>query len=68
VNDVASGGSVLPSAWNMLEATKITPEATKLHATIRRYSLPTAITSGSSENTPMIGAGIMKHTTHITSM
>ena len=35
----------------MLEATKITPEAMKFHETIRKYSSPTATTSGSAEKT-----------------
>ena len=35
-NDVASAGRVLPIAWNMLELTNTSPEATKFHDTIRR--------------------------------
>ena len=43
VTDVISDGIVLPIAWNMLELTKMTPDATKLKATMCRYSSPTAI-------------------------
>ena len=32
LTDVISGGTVLPSAWNMLEDTNTTPDATKLQA------------------------------------
>ena len=35
-----SGGIVLPIAWNMLEPTKMMPDATKFHDTMRRYSSP----------------------------
>ena len=31
VTDAMSDGMVLPIAWNMLEHTKITPDATKVH-------------------------------------
>src|SRR5215212_6126731 len=48
-NDVISGGMVLPIAWNMLEATKMMPDPMKFQAEMRRYSLPTATTSGSLE-------------------
>ena len=44
--DVISDGIVLPIAWNMLELTKITPDATKLKATMCRYSSPTATAVG----------------------
>src|SRR5215211_7048521 len=47
--EVISDGTVLPIAWNMLEVTKITPDATKFHATTCRYTLPTEITAGSAE-------------------
>ena len=50
-------GTVFPIAWNMLEATKITPDGTKLHDAMRRYSSPTAITDGSFEKNPTIAAG-----------
>jgi hypothetical protein len=36
VNDVRSEGSVLPIAWNMLELTKMIPDAMKFHEMIRR--------------------------------
>ena len=36
-SDVAMEGSVFPIAWNMLPVTKTTPDARKLHDTIRRY-------------------------------
>jgi hypothetical protein len=36
VNDVINAGSVLPIAWNMLELTNTSPDATKFHDTIRR--------------------------------
>ena len=41
LTDVTSGGTALPSAWNMLEDTNTTPDATKLQATMCRYSTPT---------------------------
>ena len=47
VNELTSEGMVLPIAWNMLEATKMIPDATKLHDTMRRYSSPTAMTAAS---------------------
>jgi hypothetical protein len=53
VPEAASDGTVLPIAWNMLDATKINPDAMKFHDTMRRYSLPTASTAGSFENTPI---------------
>jgi hypothetical protein len=40
VNELTSDGHVLPIAWNMLDVTKMTPDATKLHDTMRRYSAP----------------------------
>src|ERR1043165_3789932 len=40
VADVASDGIVLPIAWNMLDVTKMIPDATKFHETMRRYSTP----------------------------
>jgi hypothetical protein len=43
VNDEISEGIVLPIAWNMLELTKMIPDAAKLHETMRRYSSPIAI-------------------------
>src|SRR4026208_334684 len=47
--EVISDGIVLPIAWNMLEVTKITPDATKFQATTCRYTSPTEITAGSPE-------------------
>ena len=44
MNEATSGGIVLPIAWNMLPFTKMMPDATRLHDTMRRYSAPTAIT------------------------
>ena len=35
-NELASDGSVFPNAWNVLETTKMIPEATKFHDTMRR--------------------------------
>src|SRR5688572_4542163 len=52
-------GTVLPIAWNMLEATKIRPDATKFQEMMRRYSSPIAITAGSSVKTSTIAAGAM---------
>ena len=57
--DVTSDGTVLPIAWNMLELTKINPDAMKFHETIRRYSVPTAITAGSFEKMPTNAPGAM---------
>ena len=50
-NELTSGGTVLPSAWNMLELTNTMPDGMKFQATMRRYSAPTASTPGSSLNT-----------------
>ena len=36
LTDVIIGGTALPSAWNMLDDTKTTPEAMKLQATMCR--------------------------------
>ena len=58
-SDVATDGNVLPIAWNMLPVTKITPDATKLHDTMRRYSSPTAIAPASLVNARMRFAGTM---------
>ena len=43
----------------MLAPTNTTPEATKFHERMRRYSSPTASTCGSRENTAIIRAGAM---------
>ena len=37
-NEATSAGSVLPIAWNMLELTNTTPDATNVHDTMCRYS------------------------------
>ena len=52
--DAASEGIVLPSAWNMLDATKMIPEATKFHEMICRYTVPAPTTAGSSVKTRTI--------------
>src|SRR5688572_12392396 len=57
--DVTSDGIVLPIAWNMLEDTKTSPDATKFHEMMRRYSSPTAITAGSLEKIPTSWDGIV---------
>ena len=49
VIELNSGGSVLPMPWKMLEVTKTIPVEMKFNETIRRYSLPKAITLGSRE-------------------
>ena len=51
--EVSSAGTVLPIAWNMLELTKIAPEATKFNAATWRYSSPAATTAGSFEKMRM---------------
>ena len=50
VSELNSGGSVLPIPWKMLEVTKTIPAEMKFKETIRRYSLPKAMTRGSREN------------------
>ena len=55
--EMTRDGTVFPIAWNMLDATKITPDATKLHDAIRRYSSPIAMTEGSLEKNPTICPG-----------
>ena len=49
VNELNSGGNVLPIPWKTLELVKIIPDDMKLNEIIRRYSLPKAITFGSRE-------------------
>ena len=68
VTEAMSDGMVLPIAWNMLEHTKISPDATKFHEMMRRYSSPTAMTAGSSEKTRMSAAGTMLQSTAISSI
>ncbi len=59
IPDVINEGMVFPIAWNMLEATKIKPDATKFNEMICRYSTPIPITAGSLEKTEIISAGQM---------
>src|SRR6266550_3375991 len=49
VIELNSGGSVLPIPWKMLDVTKTIPAEMKFKETIRRYSLPKAMTRGSRE-------------------
>jgi len=44
VIELSNGGQVFPIPWKMLEVVNTIPAATKLSATILRYSLPKAIT------------------------
>src|SRR5687767_8907511 len=60
-HEATRAGIVLPMAWNILELTKITPEATNVHDTMFRYSTPIAMTCGSSEKTPTIAAPPTRH-------
>src|SRR3979409_2303497 len=62
VPDATNDGTVFPIPWNMLDATKIKPDATKFHETMRRYSVPTASTAGSFENTPINALGALRQT------
>src|SRR5215831_9646358 len=57
VNELNSGGSVLPMPWNTLEVVKTIPAEIKFNETIRRYSLPKAITRGSREKIRISVAG-----------
>src|SRR4051812_28763256 len=59
--ELASGGSGLPIAWDMLELTNTMPDGTKFRATMRRYSPPTATTPGSRLNTRTNGSGRKWH-------
>ena len=49
VIELNNGGKVLPIPWKILEVTKTIPADIKFTETIRRYSLPKAITRGSCE-------------------
>ena len=49
VKELNSGGSVLPIPWKTLDVVKTIPADIKFNETIRRYSLPKAITRGSRE-------------------
>src|SRR5512145_2107150 len=66
--DATSEGMVLPIAWNMLEQTKMSPDGTNVHDTMRRYSSPTATTAGSLENRRIRAAGTRLQTTAISSI
>src|SRR6266436_10388395 len=57
VIELKSGGSVSPIPWKTLELTKTIPADTKFTDTIRRYSLPKAITRGSREKMRISAAG-----------
>ena len=57
VAELYSEGSVLPSAWNMLEHVKMIPDSTKFHEMMCRNCEPMSITCGSFENSPMISVG-----------
>src|SRR4030095_5308351 len=47
--ELNSGGSVLPIPWKILDVTKTIPAEMKFKETIRKYSLPKAMTRGSRE-------------------
>lgn len=49
VIELNSGGNVCPIPWKILEVTKTIPAEMKFKETIRRYSLPKAMTLGSPE-------------------
>lgn len=49
VSELNSGGSVCPIPWKILEVTKTIPAEMKFRETIRRYSLPNAMTLWSLE-------------------
>src|SRR5512141_1689122 len=51
VPELMSDGRVLPIAKNMLDETKIRPEAANVREMLRRYCAPTAITAGSFAKT-----------------
>ena len=55
--ELNSGGRVFPMPWKMLEVTKTIPAEIKFNETIRRYSLPKAITFGSREKMRISVAG-----------
>src|SRR5205809_624099 len=57
VIELNSGGKVLPIPWKTLEVVKTIPADTKFRETIRRYSLPKAITRGSLEKIRISAAG-----------
>src|SRR5436189_4967552 len=57
VIELNSGGSVLPIPWKMLDGTKTIPAEMKFKETIRRYSLPKAMTRGTREKKRINVAG-----------
>src|SRR5262245_3854284 len=57
--DATSDGIVLPIAWNMLDVTKITPDAMKFHEMILMYSVPSVMTAASFEKSRIIASGAM---------
>src|SRR5688572_16730077 len=68
IADVASDGSVLPRAWNMLDDTNVTPEATKFSTTIRKYSTPTEVTSASLVKMRISGSAAKNIATAVTNI
>ena len=68
VPEATSDGTVFPIAWNMLDATKTKPDAMKFHDAMRRYSVPTASTAGSFENTPIKAWGALRQMTTSSTM
>jgi len=57
VNELNRGGSVFPIPWNTLDVVKTIPAEMKFNETIRRYSLPKAITCASFEKMRISVAG-----------
>ena len=57
VNELNNGGSVLPIPWKTLDVVKTIPAEIKFNDTIRRYSLPNAMTRGSREKIRISVAG-----------
>ena len=61
VPDEINEGTVLPSAWNMLEHVKMMPLAAKFQEMMCRNIAPTRTTSGSCENSPINASGCHWH-------
>ena len=57
VNELNRGGNVFPIPWNTLDVVKTIPAEMKFNETIRRYSLPKAITRASREKMRISVAG-----------
>src|SRR5438094_8551943 len=57
VIELDSGGNVLPIRWKMLDVTKTIPAEMKFKETIRRYSLPKAMTGGWRETVRIMVPG-----------